>query len=129
MAVGRGFKGELAIRRGEPKQGVESLLGCLDELHPVRYEPLTTTFNVALVQGLAEIGRLAESITLIDETIRLVTANGDLFYMPELLRVKGGLLRSMSQPLAANAEVHSCSRSSGAVVRARDPGSCAQRSI
>ena len=105
VAVGRGLKGALTIRRGHPKLGVESLSGCLDELHPVRYEPLTTTFNAALVQGLAEIGRLAESITLIDETIRLVTANGDLFYMPELLRVKGGLLLSMSQPVVADAEV------------------------
>ncbi len=104
VAVGRGFKGALAIHRGHPKPGVESLLGCLDELHPARYEPLTTTFNIALVQGLAAIDRLAESITLIDETIRLVTENGDLVYMPELLRVKGGLFLSMSQPLVDDAE-------------------------
>jgi predicted ATPase len=104
VAVGRGFKGELAIRRGDPKRGVESLVSCLDELHPARYEPLTTTFNIALVQGLAAIDRLGESITLMDETIGLVTANGDLFCMPELLRVKGGLLLSMSQPVVDDVE-------------------------
>ena len=44
------------------------------------------------------MGRFAEGMTLIDETIRLVEANGDFSYMPELLRVKGGLFLSMSQP-------------------------------
>ena len=37
-------------------------------------------------------------MALIDESIRSVEANGDLNYMPELLRVKGGLLLSVPQP-------------------------------
>ena len=53
------------------------------------YELLTTQLNISLVQGLAAIGRFAEGITLIDETIRRVETNGDVSYMPELLRVKG----------------------------------------
>ena len=56
------------------------------------YELLTTPLNISLVQGLAAIGRFAEGMTLVDETIRRVEANGDPAYMPELLRVKGGLL-------------------------------------
>ena len=59
------------------------------ELHAVRYELLTTEFNISLAQGLAAIGRFAEGIALVDETIRRVEANGDVLYMPELLRVKG----------------------------------------
>jgi tetratricopeptide (TPR) repeat protein len=104
LAVGRGFKAELAIRRGDAKGGVDSLQRCLEELHAARYELLTTPFNISLVQGLAAIGRFAESITLIDETIRLVEANGDLSYMPELLRVKGALLLSMPQRRSREAE-------------------------
>lgn len=105
LAVGRGFKGELAIRRGDAKGGVESVQGCLAELHAARYELLTTAFNISLVQGLAAIGRFAEGITLIDETIRLVEANGDLSYMPELLRVKGSVLLSMPHPMGDDAEI------------------------
>jgi predicted ATPase/DNA-binding winged helix-turn-helix (wHTH) protein len=98
LAVGRGVKGELAIRRGDAKGGVESLENCLQALHAARYELLSTTFNISLVQGLAAVGRSAEAMTLIDETIRLTEANGDLFYMPELLRVKGSLLLLLPHP-------------------------------
>jgi predicted ATPase len=103
-AVARGFKGELAIRRGDAKGGVESLQGCLAELHATRYELMTAAFNISLVQGLAATGRFAEGITLIDETIRLVETNGALSYMPELLRVKGGVLLSTPQPAGDDAE-------------------------
>jgi tetratricopeptide (TPR) repeat protein len=98
LAVGRGFKGQLAILRGDAKGGVESLQGCLKDLHAARYELLTTPFNMSLVQGLAAIGRFADAITLIDETIRLVEVNGDHCYMPEALRVKGNVLLSMPRP-------------------------------
>jgi predicted ATPase len=47
---------------------------------------------------LAATGRFAEGITLVDKTIRRVEANGDDLYMPELLRVKGGILQAMPQP-------------------------------
>ncbi len=43
-------------------------------------------------------------IALIDETITRVEVNGDLSYMPELLRVKGGVLLSMPQSSADDAE-------------------------
>ena len=106
LAVGRGYKGALAIRRGDAQGGVESLQGCLEVLHAARYELLTTTFNISLAEGLAAIGGFAEGIALIDETIRLVEASGELSCMPELLRVKGSLLLSMPQPNVEDAENH-----------------------
>jgi hypothetical protein len=104
LAVGRGFGAELAIRRGDPKGGVETLRGCLQKLHAMPYELLSTPLNIALAQGLAAIGRFPEGMTLLDESIRSVEANGDLCYMPELLRVKGGLLLAMPQPSVSDAE-------------------------
>jgi predicted ATPase/DNA-binding winged helix-turn-helix (wHTH) protein len=98
LAVGRGMKAELAIRRGDAKGGVERLKQCLKELHATRYELLTTTFNLALIEGLLAIGQFDESMVLIDETKRLIEANGDVVFMPELLRVKGRALRSLPQP-------------------------------
>jgi len=106
LAVGRGFKGEVAIRRGQAKGGVESLQGCLGKLHSMPYELLSTPLDIALVQGLAAIGQFAEGITLIDETIRRVETNGDVSYLPELLRVKATLLLSMPQPPVADAELY-----------------------
>lgn len=85
----------------------------------MRYELITTEFEISLVQGLAAIGHLAEAMTLIEEAMRRVEANGDASYMPELLRVKGGLLLSTPQPNVADAELCfvqslECSRRQGA---------------
>jgi predicted ATPase len=67
-------------------------------IHAVGSELLTTEFNISLLQGLAAVGQFAEGITLIDEAIRRVEANGDTLYVPELLRVRGGILLSRPQP-------------------------------
>ncbi len=42
LAVGRGFRGELAIRQGEVERGIEMLKSCLGELDAAPYELLTT---------------------------------------------------------------------------------------
>jgi predicted ATPase/DNA-binding winged helix-turn-helix (wHTH) protein len=105
VAVGRARKAELAIRRGDARNGVASLRACLEEIHAVGYELLTTEFNISLVQGLAAIGQFAEGVVLVDDAIRRVETNGDDLYMPELLRIKGGLALSMPQRRADEAEM------------------------
>jgi tetratricopeptide (TPR) repeat protein len=89
LAVGRGFNGELAIRRGDASSAVDGLQRCLTELHAAPYELLTTPLNIALVKGLAATGRFAEAFALIEKTIRLVEANGDLCYLPETAARQG----------------------------------------
>jgi predicted ATPase/DNA-binding winged helix-turn-helix (wHTH) protein len=105
LAVARGYKGALAVGRGDARGGIESLLGCLKQLHAMRYEILNTGFKLSLVQGLMAIGQFGESLTLVEETIRLVEANGDLLHMPEALRVKGSVLLSMPQRRTHDAEM------------------------
>src|SRR4029077_7614499 len=103
-AVGQARKAELAVHEGNARDGVESLRAALENIRAVRYELLTTEFNISLAQGLAAIGRLAESMTLIEETMQRVEANGDTSYMPELLRVEGTLLLAMPKPNAEDAQ-------------------------
>lgn len=97
LAVGRGVKGELAIRRGDAKNGVETISRSLQELHESGYELLTTTFNIALVQGYLALGQIERSAQLIDDAIRLVEQSGDHLYRPELLRMKCKVLLSRPQ--------------------------------
>jgi ATP/maltotriose-dependent transcriptional regulator MalT len=104
LAVGRGFRGQLAILRGDAAGGIESLRDCLKEFHATPYEVQTTPFSTSLAQGLAAIGRLSDAFALIEKTIRDCEANGDHCYMPEALRVKAGLLVSMPQPSVGDAE-------------------------
>jgi hypothetical protein len=106
LAVGRGFKGGLAIRRGELEGGIENLQGCLQELHAARYKLLATSFSFSLVEGLAATGRFAQGIALIDERIRLDQADQARSYLPELLRLKGRIL--LSTPEARVDEVEMC---------------------
>ncbi|MER9829825.1 helix-turn-helix transcriptional regulator [Mesorhizobium sp. M0134] len=98
LAVGRGYKGELALRRGDSKGGVENIKKCLEEFQATHYRVLTTPFRISLVQGLVAMNRSEESLKVLDDTIGLVDANGDLLYMPELLRLKGTILITMPQP-------------------------------
>jgi predicted ATPase/DNA-binding winged helix-turn-helix (wHTH) protein len=93
-AVGLGVKGELSVKRGDAEEGVDMLRRALEALHADRYELLTTAFNSTLAEGLARIGRMDEALATIDETIALVERSGDMFNLPELLRIKGEFLVS-----------------------------------
>jgi len=97
LAVGRGVKGELAVRRGDAAGGVQAIQGCLVELRESRYELLTTAFNLTLAEGLTALGKTADSLQLLDDTLALVHAKGDLYNLPELLRVKARALSCISR--------------------------------
>jgi hypothetical protein len=71
----------------------------------MRYRMLNTGFKLALVQGLMAIGHYGIALTLINETISLVEANGDLVHMPEALRVQGNVLLSMPKRSPGEAEM------------------------
>jgi predicted ATPase/DNA-binding winged helix-turn-helix (wHTH) protein len=104
QAVGLGVRGGLSVKRGEAEAGIHLLHVALDTLHAHRYELLTAVFNMTVVEGLALTGRFDQALEAIDQTIALVESNGDLFYMPELLRIKGDLLASAPRPRMAQAE-------------------------
>jgi hypothetical protein len=104
LAVGLGFTGRLALLRGDAGMAVENLQSCLSQFREVRYALLATPFNMALAEGLAALHRHSEAEARIDETIAATQANGDLLYMPELLRAKAGILLSRSQADDGKAE-------------------------
>ena len=104
LAVAQGYKGAMAICVGDARTGIASLQSAMEALHATRYELLTTTFNIWLAQGLAATGQLADALARIAAAIALVEENGDLSQMPELLRVKGGLLLAFPQPRMDEAE-------------------------
>ena len=88
LAVARGYKGVLAIGRGDARVGVEDLQGCLEQLHAMRYEMHNTEFKLSRRRD-HQAGR----------------DNKDLVHMPEALPVKGNVILSMPQPRARDAEM------------------------
>jgi tetratricopeptide (TPR) repeat protein len=104
QAVARGVKGELLARRGQPDLGVAQLRGAVAALHGLRYEWLTAKFLTAIANGLAIAGHFGDAMKTIDEAIAVVERNGDLFTMPEMLRVKGSILMLSPDPQLSVAE-------------------------
>ena len=104
LHVGHGYKGILAIRRGNSKGGVETLQNCLKYCHTLHYEMRNTEFKIALAQGLLAIGQIDKAITLVDDTISQAKENGDLFFMPEALRVRGRALLLLPKSSVDDAE-------------------------
>ncbi|WP_254020540.1 ATP-binding protein [Mesorhizobium escarrei] len=102
--VGRGFRGELAIRRGNTKAGIDSLQSSIQKLHTLPYELVTTELSLSLAKGFSVSHRFDEGLRTINETIKLIEANGDFLYMPEALRTKGDILLSMARDSDEDAE-------------------------
>jgi hypothetical protein len=117
LEVAQCRKAELAIHLGDANEGVATLRAGLEKIHALRIGILTTEFNISLVQGLGAIGEFAEALTLADAAMQSVETHGDTTYMPELLRVKGGLLLSMPRPRSDDAET--CLRRSLELARAQ----------
>jgi predicted ATPase/DNA-binding winged helix-turn-helix (wHTH) protein len=110
MAIGRCRKAELTIRKGNVGQGVDDLRAGLKPIHASRHEVVTIEFDMELALGLLALGDAEDGLNLVNEAIDRVNGSGELFQMPELLRVKGKLLCAI--PGASRDEVEACFRQS-----------------
>jgi tetratricopeptide (TPR) repeat protein len=104
LTAARGFKGQLAISRGDAKIGVGLLEESLRDLRSANYNVWDTSFNIARSQGLLDLGRFAESLALLDDTLQKTKENGDLTYIPELLRIKAIVFRALDPHDSDNVE-------------------------
>jgi predicted ATPase/DNA-binding winged helix-turn-helix (wHTH) protein len=94
-AAGTGLRGELDVRRGRAAAGVEALRDSLEALHGHRYEMLTAAFASAIAEGLALTGRLDDALATIDGALRRAERGGELLAMPEMLRIRAGIIACM----------------------------------
>jgi tetratricopeptide (TPR) repeat protein len=92
LAVAKGLKGEVEIKRGRPDVGVNLLRECLQAVHVDRYEMRTGVFMNALAEGLNDLRQHSAALTAIDEAIDLIERQGSYLNMPEALRIKGEIL-------------------------------------
>ena len=104
LHVGRGNKATLAIRRGNATDGIATLQDCLERCNALHYQMRNTEFKIVLAQGLLAIGQVDKAITLVDDAISQVEENGDFFFMPEALRVRGNAVLLMTKSRGDDAE-------------------------
>lgn len=124
MAISQCRKAEVTIRRGNVRQGVDDLRAGLEPIHAARHELLTTEFNMELALGFLTLGHVEDGLVIVKEMIDRVEGSGELFQIPELLRVKGALLRSMR---SSHDEAERCFRTSLDLARKQGAGSYALR--
>jgi predicted ATPase/DNA-binding winged helix-turn-helix (wHTH) protein len=103
-AIGVAMRGMLAINQGEAEAGVELVRAAVKTLHAGRYELHSPVFLGALAEGLAMTGEFNEALTTVDEAVARVGLNGQLFSLPEFMRIKGEILISAPQPALSEAE-------------------------
>jgi predicted ATPase len=91
-AVGIGQKGELLVRRGDITAGIDHLRRSQAMLYATRHRIMTTVFATVLAEGLTSRNQIGEALETIDAAIVQVGDHGESFDLPEMLRVKGGIL-------------------------------------
>jgi len=111
-AVGIGQKGELLVRRGEVRAGIDHLRRSQAMLHATRHRIMTTMFATALAEGLASLGELEDALRTIDQAI-IQIGDGESSDLPEMFRVKGHILGLCGR----SAEAETCLRRSLEIAR------------
>ncbi|SMF03453.1 non-specific serine/threonine protein kinase [Tistlia consotensis] len=99
-AVGLCVQGALAARRGDPEGGVAPLRSGLAEMARAVYLLFYPFFRAELAAALAASGLLDDGLGEIDEALRFAETSGYLWFVPEILRIKGELLarRGLDDP-------------------------------
>jgi len=96
IAASGGFRGELAVQQGTAGEALGWIEESLARLHAARYKLLTTSFEMALTQGLAMTGRHQEALELVSASIDRCNRSGELFAMPELVRIKASIMHVLA---------------------------------
>jgi predicted ATPase/DNA-binding winged helix-turn-helix (wHTH) protein len=92
QTVAFGLRGELLIKRGDVDTGMDLLRTSLDALYADRYGMYTGALGGSLAAGFAIVGQLDQALTTVDTIIAGAEPNGDMFNLPELLRLRGTFL-------------------------------------
>jgi predicted ATPase/DNA-binding winged helix-turn-helix (wHTH) protein len=98
QAVASGLQGGVAIKRGDSRCGVPLLEASLSTARQTGYPMIITWFMNDLAEGLLRLGRAGEALAVLDQAVSRIEENGELFYMPELQRLRGESLLHLDRP-------------------------------
>lgn len=119
FAAARGLRGTLAMLEGDADAALVQVDQSLTQLQGMRYDLLTSTFDIAVVIGLTRLGRLPEAMKRVERAIDRCVMVGERFALAELQRLRAGLVKRMrpEAPDLAEAALHEAlatSRAQGA---------------
>ena len=102
-ADGRCFKGVLLLRRGDTGRGLDMLRATLGELSKTPFHTRYDPFLGEVADALSRVGLVAEGLAAIDQALDRTKQSGGLWYVAELLRIKGEIVLRAGAPNAAAA--------------------------
>ncbi|MFC0104360.1 ATP-binding protein [Sphingopyxis terrae] len=91
IAAAEGFRAALGFDGEGPADAHGALEQSIARLRAARYELLITPFTLMLIWGLLRVERLREVREIVEAAISRCEMLGELFAMPELLRIKAEL--------------------------------------
>ncbi|HEY2336888.1 MAG TPA: hypothetical protein VGI18_05920, partial [Burkholderiales bacterium] len=100
----RCFRGMLMVKRGHVGAGLETLRTALDQAGDARLLPRFLLPLGELAACLGEAGDAARGLAMIEEALARSQAREEGWYLAELLRIKGELLRKSDSAATAAAE-------------------------
>jgi tetratricopeptide (TPR) repeat protein len=116
--VARLLEGKLLVARGEFAQGASLLRDVFKTWRATGWRMSYTEFRGAYAEALAGLGRTDEALEIVNDAIAGAgeRANGQWWYVPELLRIKGEvLLQQRSERSISTAE--KCFEQAGELAR------------
>lgn len=97
-AVGIGLKGQHLILEGHLQCGLPYLERALTIMQGERHNIQSSTFLICKAEALLQLQKPAEALTILEEVLMLGGANGDMFDLPEVLRLKAVILEAGDFP-------------------------------
>src|SRR3989442_7627534 len=97
-ADGRCFKGVLLLRRGDTGRGLDMLRATLGELSKTPFHTRYDPFLGEVADALSRVGLVAEGLAAIDQALDRPKQSGGLWYVAELLRIKGEIVFRAGAP-------------------------------
>jgi predicted ATPase/DNA-binding winged helix-turn-helix (wHTH) protein len=97
-ALGLAHRGALLVKRGDLEAGLPELHAAFEECRVVPTGYRVLIFIAELAEALGRAGQTSEARATVDEAIDRAERTAEGWIMPELLRVKGELLRLDGAP-------------------------------
>jgi predicted ATPase/DNA-binding winged helix-turn-helix (wHTH) protein len=103
----RCFEGMVTIKRSDITTGLNQLRGALDDAGDARFLPRFLLPLGEMATCLGETGEIAAGLNTVETALARCRTRDEGWYLPELLRIKGELLRRQAEDrLSAAAEEH-----------------------
>ena len=97
------FKGMVIARRGDVEAGLAILRSELESAGDARFLPRFLFPLGKFAMYLGEAGEVAQGLSIVNEILERCKARDERWYLPELLRIRGGLLLKEAQHQSAEA--------------------------